>query len=330
MDTLIKYIETSFPINPPSWVTENFVVHECPAFILRKFKDGEGAATLIIPPQAGHSSHIADYYYRQSIIETVANNREGPVYCMEYLSCTYSRSKESLDDLVLQVNTAVDIIEGKVHLIGLCQGGWLATIYTALYQEKVISLTPIASPIDFHADDNDLFKMVKGYGYPFYEGIVNLSGGIMPGQVMLTGWKMTNPIDRYFTDYVDIWIAINDDKKLEKIKRFRTWYEHAQNLAGTWYLQAIRHLFLDNKLIKKELEILDKVVDLGAITCPVVLIAGELDDITFPGQIFALGDYISTSKKYIKKLMIPKCGHIGAFMGRNSQPYIAEAVRVLN
>ena len=39
-------------------------------------------------------------------------------------------------------------------------------------------------------------------------------------------------------------------RKMEKVKKFRTWYEYVQDIAGAWYLEAVEHLFLKNELIK--------------------------------------------------------------------------------
>ena len=46
---------------------------------------------------------------------------------------------------------SVELLGGRVNLIGDCQGGWLATIYAALHPERVNTLTIAGAPIDFHA-----------------------------------------------------------------------------------------------------------------------------------------------------------------------------------
>jgi len=148
----------------------------------------------------------------------------------------------------------------------------------------------------------------------------------MRGGAMLFGWKLTNPYERYVEDYLNIWKSIENDNKLKKVRKFRQWYEYTQNISGKWYLQAVSELFKKNKLIKGELKILHRFVDLKQIDCPVAMIAGSNDDITPFEQVYALEDHVSTNKDDIFKTVIPGSGHIGVFMGTKSQAYWAEAM----
>lgn len=71
----IKFMATAFPTEKPVWTTNNEIVLEHPAFLLRCFRKGPGSPTLVVPPQAGHSSHIADYDVNQSLVETTLKNQ---------------------------------------------------------------------------------------------------------------------------------------------------------------------------------------------------------------------------------------------------------------
>ena len=55
-------------------------------------------------------------------------------------------------------------------------------------------------------------------------------------------------------------------------------------------------------------------MNLKDITCPVYLLAGELDDITTSEQVFDADKYLGTPKNKIEKKLVPG-GHIGLFMG---------------
>lgn len=325
---LLDFIDTAFPEELPKWATENEIVYSTSALKLRYFGGYGGVPTLVLPPQAGHSSHIADYDKGQSIVETIVANRTSPVYCVEWLSATQERKFEGIKDLVEQVNSIVNFVGEKVHIVGLCQGGWLSAIYAALHNNKVESLTCIAAPIDFHSGGGVIYDTVSSLGMMPYRMFVMLNNGVMTGENMLFGWKMMNALDRYVNDYLKIAMSIDDFNELQRIKKFRTWYEHTQDLSGSWYLEAVENLFLENKLVKGELVLGGKPVNLGDIKCTTVMIAGERDDITLPSHIFALGDYIDT--KHSCKYTIPKAGHVGCFMGRNSQKYIKESIMYID
>lgn len=323
----VKFYDVAFPNEIPQWATENKIVIEHEAFLLRHFGTSHGTPTLIIPPQAGHHSAIADFDKKQSIVETVLKTRKGPVFAIEWLSATYERKDETIGCLIQQVNLAIEYI-GTCHLIGLCQGGWLSSMYAAMFPQNIHSLTCIAAPIDFHGEGGNIYEMVMKLGLKPYESFVSLENGLMTGKNMLMGWKLMNSADRFLFDYLKIIDAIDDEKKLAKIKKFRIWYEFTQNLAGNWYIEAVEKLFMKNQLINKKFTIDCKVVDLENITCPIVMIAGEKDDITLTSHLFALEKY--TSSKYSDKVVIPNCGHVGAFMGNNSQSYIAETIERLD
>ena len=170
MFDMSRYFETAFPTQDTQWTTKNDVVYEDPAIRVRLFGIGlQGETTLILPPQAGHDSTIADYGRGRSIVETTLKTRGGPVYLIEWLPCTQERKNEGVLDLLLQVRNAMMMIQDKMHLIGLCQGGWLAAIITSMYQEEVLSLTCIASPIDFHAGGGAIYDTITKNGMEPYK-----------------------------------------------------------------------------------------------------------------------------------------------------------------
>lgn len=328
---VLKYCSELMITDKPNWITEHEVIQEDTAYKLIGFnmeKRNERPPVLIIPPQAGHHSSIADFGSpAQSLVQTSADTTDNAVYAIEWKNSV--RLNETIDDLVLYLDVCVENAGGKVHLIGLCQGGWLATIYAAIYPEKVTSLLIGAAPIDFRAGKSKVHEFVDRIPMKGYELMVKSGGGFLRGDVMLSGWKLTSPYERYVEDYVNLWESIRDDNKLERAKKFRTWYEYTQNISGKWYLQAVYELFKKNKLIQGTMRVLHRNVNLKRITCPVAMIAGEKDDITPFEQVYALSDYVSTPESHMFKRIIPKSGHIGVFMRTDSQPHWAEALNFI-
>lgn len=310
--------EITKPLSPPKWATENRPVFELGNVILRDFSS-EGstpdAPILIIPPQAGHHSNIADYAPGQSLVETCLSTKNS-VYATEWKSATPERKNETIDDCIRAMDRCIDAIckkGAKVRLIGLCQGGWQSAIYTALYPEKVHSLTLAAAPIDFKAGNGKIQFYADFYPMMFYECLVAAGGGNMPGECMKFGFKMLNPVDRFLLDYSDIYRSMNNQELYERQRAFRDWYEYTQNIPGAMYLQVVRELFKGNRLIKGALMILGREVNLHKIKCPLILIAGEKDDITLKEQVFNMEAYVS-SKDILKKVV--PAGHIGVFMSK--------------
>ena len=325
---ILKYCSELMITEKPDWISDYEVVWEDTAYRLLGFNiknRSDKPPVLIIPPQAGHHSCIADFGSpSQSLVQTCINTTGNAVYALEWKNSI--RLNETLDDLVLYLDVCLEKIGSRVHLIGLCQGGWLASIFAAIYPESVASLLIGAAPVDFRAGKSKVHEFVDRIPMKGYEMMVRSGGGFLRGDVMLSGWKLTSPYERYVEDYMNLWASIQDDKKLERSKKFRTWYEYTQNISGKWYLQVVYELFKKNKLIKGTLRILQRNVDLKRIACPVAMIAGEKDDITPFEQVYALADYVSTPADHMFKRIIPGSGHIGVFMRTDSQAHWAEAL----
>ncbi|PKN05959.1 MAG: esterase, partial [Deltaproteobacteria bacterium HGW-Deltaproteobacteria-7] len=200
----------------------------------------------------------------------------------------------------------------------LCQGGWLCAIYAALYPQDVKALMLAAAPIDFTAGGGKLQDVVQGMPIDFYQWLVGMGLGNMLGDMMLMGWKIMNPYERFVSDFINLWVNVRDDKYLERSKQFQTWYEFTQNISGRWYLQAVDKLFKKNHLIQGKLKVLGKYVDLHNIACPIAMLAGEKDDITLVPQLFNMSAYVATQPENIFQTVVENAGHISVFMGRTA------------
>lgn len=316
---IARFMETATYRRIPEFVSPNTVVHEDRAVVLRRFDQGrQGLPLLIIPPQAGHHSSIADYSPEQSLVQTCLKQTTLPVYVVEWKPSTPSRRHETIDDLVTQLRICVHAAGTPVILAGLCQGGWLCSIYASLYPEDVKALMLAAAPIDFTAGGGKLQDIVQTLPIEYYQWLVDMGCGNMSGDCMLMGWKVMNAYDRFVSDFVNLWVNVRDINACNRIKHFQTWYEYTQDISGQWYLQAVEKLFKQNLLIKGELEVLGKKVDLSVISCPVAMLAGEKDDITLAPQLFNMRDSISTPAEMIFQTVVEEAGHISVFMGRRA------------
>lgn len=273
-----------------------------------------GIPTLVDAPYAGHTSMIADYHDGQSLMQTLRNSGIGHLYLTDWHSATPDMKDLEVDQYLAELLACIDDLGGRAHLVGLCQGGWMSAMLAARYPEKVASLVLAGAPIDTHAGNGPLVKMVKKSPVSFYQDLVNSGGGLMLGKYMLAGWKNMHPQQHYVQDHIDLYEHIDDPAWLAKTEAFERWYENPLDLPGRWYVQVIDQLFKQNLLAKGEYVALGRKLDLKAITCPLYLLAGESDDITAHEQVFAAESLMGTSKGKVCKRTVPG-GHVGLFMG---------------
>jgi poly(3-hydroxybutyrate) depolymerase len=312
----VKYInEICKPITEPTFVTDNKIVLETDAYRLRQFAGGgDEHPVVILPPQSGHHSSICDYSQNNSLVRTFLKNGINSLYAIEWKSATSERASETLEDLMLHTHACVSSLDRKVNMVGLCQGGWQAAMYTALFADSVNSLVLAGAPIDAHADGGKIQEALQRFPSEFYKWLVQCGGGLYRGKYQLMAFKMMNPYDRFFGDYLELYLNIDDAKYLKRYHEFRNWYEFVIDIPGKWYLEIVDQLFRNNSLINSGMELFGKSVNLKNINCPLLLIAGSKDDITLPNQVFNTEKHVSTPKNRIRKFLADS-GHIGLFMG---------------
>ncbi|MGN6421938.1 MAG: alpha/beta fold hydrolase [Asticcacaulis sp.] len=302
---------------PPTWATSNKMRLDMDTMRLLDFSDAAaGAATpvLIDAPYAGHRSTIADYDKGQSLVETLMNSGLRRVCVTDWKPATPEMRDFDIDKYLAELNVAIDELGGQVHLVGLCQGGWLSAMLAARFPHKVKTLVLAGSPIDTDAGDGPIKHMAHALPFQTYQKMVELGGGLMPGRFMLAGWKNMHPKAQYLEKYADLYRNIEDKSYIVRTEKFERWYENPLDLPGRYYLQAIKDLFKDNLFAKGRFKGLGRLLNLKDVTCPTYLLAGEADDITTREQVFAAEHLIGTPPQNIVRRLVPG-GHIGLFMG---------------
>jgi poly(3-hydroxyalkanoate) synthetase len=308
---------------PPAWASTNEVVKDTPIAALRDFSEGshdDVVPTLVLPPQAGHSSTIVDFSERQSQLATIRSCGLTRAYSMDWHAATLGTSGTTIEDYIEVISAAIAEIGEPVNLIGDCQGGWLAAIYAALRPADVHTLTLAGAPVDFHAGGAAIAVHTElatdAFGLAPYRALVAANGGTMPGAAVLAGFIAIKP-EAEVGKQLQLLDHLDNEEYVRRYREFEDWFKYTQDIPGDFYLWLVEHLFRRNELIGGELQVAGERVDLGQITCPLYLLAGETDHITPPAQLFAAADYVGTPPEQIRSESSPG-GHLGLFMGRQA------------
>jgi poly(3-hydroxyalkanoate) synthetase len=303
----------------PEWSTPHEIVREWPIARLRDFTDGATDAvtpTLVLPPQAGHDSCIVDFTPEQSQMQTIRQAGLTNAFSLDWIGATHRTKDAGIDDYLDVIGQSIELLGGRVNLIGDCQGGWLATIYAALHPEQINTLTIAGAPIDFHCGEPLIHAWVEAMKLDFYRGLVASGGGVLKGSYMLAGFVALEP-QAEVGKHLQLLSGLQDAGFLARHRRFEDWYKHTQDVPGAFYLWIVEHLFRNNELLHGELQIQGQTVDLARIECPVNLIAGAKDHITPPDQVHALGDIVSTPRDKVRR-RLSDGGHLGLFMSHEA------------
>ncbi len=231
----------------------------------------------------------------------------------------------SIDDYVNgYINNCVDVIRKKhriekINIISICQGGTLSTIYASLYPNKVKNLVTQVTPIDFATNDGLLFKWSKDMDF---DKLVEGYNGIVPGNFLNEGFAMLKPMMK-FQKQQSMVASLDDKDKLMMFLRMEKWIADSPDQAGECFRQFMKDLYQQNKLVKGELVVGDKKVDLKNLTSPLLNIYATEDHLVPPAATTPLNDLVGSKDKELYSF---KGGHIGVFVGSKSQKELAPSI----
>ncbi|MFC5951575.1 DUF3141 domain-containing protein [Pseudonocardia lutea] len=320
-----SWVTTVLDRAEPRWHLPHRITLETDFAVLRDFTADEHRAdpvvpTLVLPPQAGHSSTVVDFAPGQSQLTALRGSGLTRLYSLDWRPATSATKRVTITDYLDVIDRSIRRMGGRANLVGDCQGGWLATIYATLHPERVHTLTLAGAPIDFHAGESVITASTQAlagrFGLAPYRALVAANGGNMAGAAVLANFVMIQPqaeVGRQLRLLADV----DDPAHVERYRVFEDWFKHTQDIPGAFYLWLVEHLFWRNRLVRGELEVDGRPARLDAISCPLFLLAGATDHITPPAQLFAIADHVSTPAELITK-RVAAGGHLGLFTGRNA------------
>lgn len=231
----------------------------------------------------------------------------------------------TMDDYInWYMNDFVDYIRtttgnDKINLLGVCQGGTFSLIYSALHPEKVNSLVTMVTPVDFSTDEGLLFAWSKTMDI---DSLVDAYGTV-PGSLMNISYLLLKPFDLIVDKYIGFGEKMDEPAYLQNFLRMEEWIFDSPNQAGETLRQFVKDLYQDNKLVKGELVLGGRTVNLKNVKCPFLAVCADYDHLV-PGSasepvMKAVG---SRSKEY----MSFPVGHIGMYVSSRSQKEIAPKI----
>lgn len=207
----------------------------------------------------------------------------------------------------------------RINLLGVCRGGTFSVIYSALYPGKIRNLITMVTPIDFHVNDGLLNVWNR------HMNIYNMvdTMGIIPGEFMNVGFLMLKPFQLMVDKYVGLMDNLDDPATVANFVRMEKWIFDSPAQAGEAYYKFLKDLHQQNKLVKGELEIGGRRVDLKRITIPLLNIYPTEDHLVPPASSISLNDLVGGEDKTLCGF---PGGHIGIYVSSRSQKELAPMV----
>ena len=230
----------------------------------------------------------------------------------------------TLDDYINgYIDNCVDVVRerhggGPINILSICQGGTLSLCYTALHPTKVKNLVTMVTPVDFHVKEgfaNLWAGCDAGSRGMNIDDLVDAFGNI-PGEFMNLGFLMMKPFQLGVGKYIEMIDILDNEEKLRNFLRMEEWIFDSPDQAGEAFRQFIKDFYQGNKLIKGQVQIGKKQVDLSKIRMPVLNVYAEEDHLVPPASSLALERYVGTKDYTLRSFPV---GHIGMYVSGKVQ-----------
>ncbi|MCE7983580.1 MAG: class III poly(R)-hydroxyalkanoic acid synthase subunit PhaC [Caldilinea sp. CFX5] len=228
----------------------------------------------------------------------------------------------TLDDYINgYMDNCVDAIReendlDQVNLLGICQGGTFSLCYTALHPDKIKNLITMVTPVDFHVKGMAGCGLLNSWVQGMNPDAMVETFGNVPGDFMNYGYLMLRPFALNLGKYIDLPEIAGDENKLLNFLRMEKWIFDSPDQAGEAWRHFVKDFYQSNRLIKGEVEIGGRRVDLEQITMPVLNLYAEQDHLVPPSSSLALSHFVGAKDYTVHGF---PTGHIGMYVSGKVQ-----------
>jgi len=240
----------------------------------------------------------------------------------------------NLADHVVALSAAIDTVKNvtghDVHLAGYSQGGMFAYQTAAYRQSKdLASIVAFGSPVD------TLAAMPMGLPAGLAAGAADFMADHVfsridiPGWLARTGFQMLDPI-KTAQSRLDFLRQLHDREALLPREQQRRFLSNDGWIAwsGPAIAELLKQFIAHNRMMSGGFAIHGDMVTLSDITCPVLAVVGEVDDIGQPAAV--RGIKRAAPKADVYEYLI-RVGHFGLVVGskaaNQSWPTVASWVK---
>ncbi|HWP98066.1 MAG TPA: alpha/beta fold hydrolase [Syntrophomonadaceae bacterium] len=267
-----------------------------------------------------NKAYILDLSPGMSLVEKLVNDGFD-VYMLEWGEFEWEDRNLSMSDLVFDyIARAVQKVcaisqSSEISIAGYCMGGTMSTMYASLFpQPEIKNMITLAAPIDF-SDAGMTSDWLKATCGSDVDKIVDTFQLVPKGYIDM-GVKMLNPVNNFIGTYTRLWKMVDDGVPIHSWKLLNKWVDDNINFPGATYRQWVKELYLENRLVKNELRLRGRQVELSRITASLLVLGGGRDHIVLPGQVKAAIEACSSRDKEYHEFPV---GHGGLVFGKVAQ-----------
>jgi polyhydroxyalkanoate synthase len=263
--------------------------------------------------------YILDLQPDKSVIRRYLE-RGFDVYLIDWGTPTYEDRHLTLEDYVCAfLSEVVEVILREhrceqLHLLGYCMGGTMAALFGALFPERLKTLTLLAAPIDFGARESLLNVWADKQVFDV-DAFIDAHGNC-PGWFLQSCFLQMNPIQSFIEKNFAFYEQMDDLQMLSKHFAMERWLNDNIPVAGETFREFVKKLYQGDQLVRGELHLGDRRIDLGRIVCPLLLLTAENDHLVPPRSTEGIRPHVGS--RDVQSMAIG-AGHVGLVVGGKAQ-----------
>jgi polyhydroxyalkanoate synthase subunit PhaC len=242
------------------------------------------------------------------------------VYLIDWGVPTAADSRLGLEDYVCRrLDAVVAFIQQaqdceRIHLLGYCMGGTLATMFTALAPERVTTLTLLAAPIAFDNRES-LLNVWADSEYFDVDKFIDAHGNC-PAWFLQGCFLAMKPVQNVLEKGLALFEILGEGRALSSYFAMEKWINDNIPVAGETFRQFVTKLYQGDELVRGRLHLGRRRVDLGRIACPVLLLTASNDHLVAPVSTEGIRPHLSSTDVSSVKI---DAGHVGLVVGGKAQ-----------
>ncbi len=285
---------------------------------------------LLVAPMSGHYATLL----RKTVVSLLPDCE---VYITDWHNARdipVSSGKFDVEDYTLYLVDFMKALGSDLHVMAVCQPAPLTLAATAYLAEldpeaQPKSLTLIGGPIDPEANHTEVTDfgrtvtmgqlestMIQRVGFK-YAGV---GRQVYPGLLQLASFVSMNMATHFkaFQDQI-FRVSKGEASDHDKHNVFYDEYLAVMDMTAEFYLSTVERVFKKREIARNVFTVNGHQIDIGKITnVAVVVVEGEKDDISAPGQCRAALDLLTGLPPEKKAAHLePGAGHYGIFAGKS-------------
>lgn len=268
---------------------------------------GKGELSLFVPSLI-NKAHVLDLDTKRSLLRYLRTQGIRPLL-LDWGTPGQTESTFDINAYVSRLQRAIKAMGKKLHLVGYCMGGNIALAAACANSAQLKSLTLLATPWDFHAD-NKAASLRSAALYKMWRPACETMGEL-PVDLIQTLFTLLDPLgpQQKFMRLAEL----DDASEVESFVALEDWLNDgialplgvADNCLLEWYDQ--------NALAEGEW------IDPSGLELPALVVIPDQDKIVSPASAEAL----ATALPQCMRRRVP-LGHVGMIVSRNARQHVWE------